>query len=250
MGELSSTGVRYLCHPAPVKGKNWRVPGRGAGRAQAATPMSRATQTRARTQSRRTRRCRAGAARAASASARICSTKAACPRVGSSSRCVLPPPPQLPQALPPAGPPLHTAALQFRAATLSDTGGPNGLRRAPRRPALCADVPQDLVRRLPGPLAAQHRSVPGPAIPLECGEVPHRPGPEGIEVDGAGPLEEVRLRLHHAGCVPVLEAVAVPLVPAACPPGGENAGPIEAGAAGHGREGTVVGPGKRDIAAT
>jgi len=76
-----------------------------------------------------------------------------------------------------------------------------------------------------------------PGVAGQGGEIQHEAPPERIQVDIPGQLQEVRVLLHHDGLVPVLDGMAVPLVPAAEGPGV----PGEQRAQG-GRQGPPAGP--------
>ena len=77
----------------------------------------------------------------------------------------------------------------------------------------------------------------GPGEAVEGAEVGDHLGPERVEVQVADEFQEIRLRFHHDGFVPVLEQVAHPLVAAIEGPGvPREQGPHAA------REGPLPGP--------
>ena len=56
--------------------------------------------------------------------------------------------------------------------------------------------------------------MPAPRIPRKGAEVGHHVRPDGIQVEVADELQEIRLLLHHDGFVPILEEMAHTLVAA------------------------------------
>jgi hypothetical protein len=71
-----------------------------------------------------------------------------------------------------------------------------------------------------GPRAApQHRTVPGPSVPVQRAEIPDQAGAEGIAVEIPDRLEEGGFRFDQAGRPAVLEEMTVALMAAMEGPG-------------------------------
>ena len=55
--------------------------------------------------------------------------------------------------------------------------------------------------------------MPRPGVAVQDGEIRHHLRAQGVEVDVAGHLQQVRLRFHQDRFVPILKQVSVALVP-------------------------------------
>ena len=105
--------------------------------------------------------------------------------------------------------PEEAAPLEVRAPALGRASVHERSVGRPRPPRGGAELGENLRRGLPGARdPAQQGAMPGPRIPGQGPHVRYHLRAQWVEVQIPDELQQIRLRLHHDGLVPVLEEVA------------------------------------------